>query len=257
MADSGKTSLKVMTLNVAHGRRNGVHQVFQRASTHKANLDAISRVIRRERPEVVALQEADGPSYWSGNFNHVDYLARNGEYPHYLQFEQARGMGLSYGTALISELPLGDPLGRAFETSTIAAPKGFLVSMIEWPGHPGFKVDVVSVHFDPVSASIREKQMEEFVNAISGRNRPIILMGDFNCEWTDSTGTLRALAERLVLATFRPDAADIMTFRPLRQRRDWIFVSSEFEFVSHSVLPDLISDHQGVVAEISLRRTDS
>ncbi len=125
--------------------------------------------------------------------------------------------------------------------------------MIEWPGYPGFEVDVVSVHFDSMSHSIRKKQIDEFIDAISSRHRPLIVMGDFNCEWTGRKQRLRTFAEALDLTTFRPNATDIRTFQPLSLRLDWIFVSSEFEFVSHHILPDSISDHRGVVAEISLR----
>ena len=136
--------------------KDGYHLVFQPRPAHEANLDAISIVIRRESPDVVALQEADGPSFWSGRFNHVEYLARSSGYNYYLQCEHARGMGLSYGNALISALPLRNPSGSAFERSFITAPEGFLVSMIEWPGHPDFEVDVVSVHFAVFSKSLAE-----------------------------------------------------------------------------------------------------
>lgn len=256
-ADSGGPSLKVMTLNLAHGKGTGSHQLFQGTATHRANLEQIKKVISRENPHVVALQEADGSSFWSGNFNHVDYLARGGGYSYYLQFENARGMGLSYGTALVSVFPLNEPFGLTFETAAVTAPKGFLVSMIEWPGYPGFEVDFVSVHLDPLSDRIRREQIDEFIHAMSDRNRPLIVMGDFNCEWMDNEKTLRRLAEVLDLKTFRPDATDIATFRSVDRRLDWILVSSEFEFVSHHVLADSISDHQGVVAEISLRSMDS
>jgi endonuclease/exonuclease/phosphatase family metal-dependent hydrolase len=255
--ESARTFLKVMTLNTAHGRGNGPHQVFQASSSHKANLHDISTVIRREHPDIVALQEADGPSFWSGNFNHVEYLARKGGYSHYVQCEHADSMGLSYGTALLSLLPLHDPFCLTFETSVVTAPKGFLVSMIEWPGHPQFEIDVVSVHFDNLSDTVRKKQIEELIDTMSGRTRPVIVMGDFNCEWMDPNRTLQIFAEALRLKTFRPDAPTIKTFHRLNKRFDWIFVSSEFELVSHRVLPDLVSDHWGVLAELSLRGPDS
>jgi endonuclease/exonuclease/phosphatase family metal-dependent hydrolase len=251
-----KTSLRLMTLNVAHGRGSGPHQLLQRTSAHKANLNNISIVIRRESPDVVALQEADGPSYWSGKFNHVEYLAKTSGYSYYLQCEHARRMGLSYGNALISALPVRDPFGAAFERSFITAPKGFLVSTIEWPGNPRFEFDVVSVHFAAFSRLIRKKQIDEFIGTISDRDRPVIVMGDLNCEWIDSTKTLASLAEALDLRAFRPNAIDIKTYRRFDRRVDWILVSSEFRFVSHQVLPDSVSDHQAVVAQISLARED-
>jgi len=252
-ANPDKKSLRLLTLNIAHGRGSGPHQVLQRTSAHRANLDTIGILIRRERPDVVALQEADGPSYWSGKFNHVEYLARTSGYGYYLQCEHARGMGLSYGNALISALPLRDPLGLAFERSFITAPKGLLVSMVEWPGYPEFEIDVVSVHFAAFSRLIRKKQIDEFVDTISDRDRPLIVMGDLNCEWMDSDKTLHTLAEALDLSTFRPNATEIKTYPRFDRRLDWILVSSELRFMSHHVLPDSVSDHHAVVAEITLR----
>ena len=67
--------MKVMTLNIAHGRKDGPNQVFQKARTIKSNLDEIAEVVNREKPDVLALQEADGPSIWSGGLDQVKYLA--------------------------------------------------------------------------------------------------------------------------------------------------------------------------------------
>ena len=67
-ADSG---LRVMTLNMAHGRGDSFHQLLQTTDTTMGNLDAIALMLNREQPDVIALQEADGPSFWSGNFNHI------------------------------------------------------------------------------------------------------------------------------------------------------------------------------------------
>jgi endonuclease/exonuclease/phosphatase family metal-dependent hydrolase len=40
-----------------------------------------------------------------------------------------------------------------------------------------------------------------------------------------------------------------------RDRRfDWIMISNELEFVSYKVLPDIISDHLAVVAEVKLSK---
>ena len=68
-------TLSVMTVNLAHGRGNGFHQLFQDGDRARENLDAVGVLIDRERPQIVALQEADAPSGWSGAFDHVGYLA--------------------------------------------------------------------------------------------------------------------------------------------------------------------------------------
>jgi hypothetical protein len=74
--------LRVMTLNLAHGRGLAQHQSLLRRSQFGANLVASGQIIAREAPDVVALQEADGPSVWSGHFDHVQSLANYSDYPH-------------------------------------------------------------------------------------------------------------------------------------------------------------------------------
>src|SRR5262249_24095113 len=66
--------LRVMTLNLAHGR--GLAPLQSRvlpARFFTDNLDVIAALIRRERPDLVALQEAELGSKWAGDFNHVRY----------------------------------------------------------------------------------------------------------------------------------------------------------------------------------------
>jgi endonuclease/exonuclease/phosphatase family metal-dependent hydrolase len=37
------------------------------------------------------------------------------------------------------------------------------------------------------------------------------------------------------------------------KRIDWILISADLEFISYKVLPEAVSDHHGVVAEIGMR----
>jgi endonuclease/exonuclease/phosphatase family metal-dependent hydrolase len=251
---SDRQALKVMTLNLAHGRRTGLHQVFQSRSTTESNLDLIAGVIGGERPHVIALQEADGPSFWSGGFNHVAYLAAAGGYAQYVRGEHVRGLDLSYGTALCSSMPLRNPVSVTHDP-VLSPPKGFLVSTVSWPDDPGLEVDIVSLHLDFLLVSVREKQVEELIRTVTARRRPLVVMGDFNCEWQGAETTLRDLARRLNLTPYRPATAGLSTFPALRKRLDWILVSEELGFRAYRVLPDVLSDHRAVVAEIEWKRT--
>ena len=124
-ADGRRATLRVMTLNVAHGRGTGRHQLLTTKSKHQANLDAVAAVLARERPDVVALQEADGPSVWSGSFSHVDYLAGKARFACSVRGAHMEALKLSYGTALLSLLPLKHPLSVAFAPSPPTPTKGF------------------------------------------------------------------------------------------------------------------------------------
>ena len=69
------STMTVITMNIAHGRRDKFHQAFLGKNRIKDNLDHIVEISHREAPFLIALQEADGPSFWSGKFNHVEYLS--------------------------------------------------------------------------------------------------------------------------------------------------------------------------------------
>ncbi len=250
-ANRRASTLKVMTLNIAHGRSTGFHQLLQSRSTVVRNLDQIREVLGREMPHLLALQEADGPSFWSGNFNHVNYLADR-QFFYQVRGEHADRMKLSYGTALLSNLKLENPLAITFAPAVAAAPKGFVVATIDWPGQRVTEVDVVSVHLAALRRSLRKEQATELARIIAERGKPTIIMGDLNAEWNGGTSALHLLMEALNLKTYRPYDNNLVTFPKFSERLDWILVSPEFEFVSHKVLPDPISDHLGVVAELAL-----
>jgi len=240
-------TLKVVTLNLAHGRGEGFHQALQKKRSIESHLDDVARVLRRESPDVVALQEADGPSIWSGQFDHVEYLARAAGLEHFVRGSHVQTMKLSYGTALISRLPLTDARGVTFPPSPPTPPKGFTMARVPWPGQGDFQVEVVSVHLDFSRASVRRRQVDELAEHLFTRKGPLVVMGDFNADWSNEEGPPRRLATRLKLRAYRPEATDMPTFGA-KKRLDWILVSSPLEMVEYETLPDPISDHRAVAA---------
>lgn len=245
-----RNSLKVMTLNVAHGRGDGPNQVLQKGKSIRENLDEIAAVLRRERPDIAAIQEADGPSVWSGKVDEVSYLADKAGFAYSVHGEHVKGMKISYGTGLLSMPALRGPLAITFEASPPTFSKGFVVATIDWPDDPNIKVDVVSVHLDFLRKSVREWQVEDMIDRLSSHGRPLIVMGDFNCEWKSKESAVRAVAEGLNLKAYQPGSPEMDTFPLLRMRMDWILISPGLEFVTYKVLPDVISDHYGVVCEV-------
>ena len=245
-------SLKVMTLNAAHGRKDGSHQLLQKRAAIKANLNDIALILKREKPDIVALQETDGPSAWSGGFDHVRHLAHRAEYPFSVRGEHVKGKRNVYGTALLSALPLHTPVSIRFSPSPPTFSKGAVISTIQWPGSLDLSIDVISVHLDFARKSIRKKQARELVDRLKAQGRPLIVMGDFNCELTSSETTLPFLTDKLGLEAYRPEAKDLHTYPLSGRRLDWILTSPELEFSNYSVFHDTLSDHLGVVAELRL-----
>jgi endonuclease/exonuclease/phosphatase family metal-dependent hydrolase len=127
------------------------------------------------------------------------------------------------------------------------------VSTINWPAAGGIEVDVVSVHLAFSSEAARRKQATELITVLRQRNRPVIIMGDLNCDWQDGQSSVRYLSEALGLEVYLPGQPGLETFPVMNRRLDWILASGEFEFRSYRRLPDVVSDHRAVVAELVLK----
>jgi len=249
---SDKHGLKVMTLNVAHGRGTGFHQMLQYSDETVKNLDRISILLNQVAPDVIALQEVDGPSFWSGNFNHLEYLASRSVFTDSVQASHVDAIGLSYGTALMSRLELLNPQAVTFDPSLSPVPKGFLVSTIRWPGSEGIDIDVVSVHLDFMSGSVRKKQADELIALLRARNNRLIVMGDLNSGWHRQDSAAQYLVEKLGLTAYQPEDRTMTTFPALGERLDWILISPGVEFSSYEIVGAGVSDHRGIVARLTL-----
>ncbi len=245
----GRASLerafRVMTLNLAHGRAEGTHQLLTSRDRIVANLDDVARVVRLAAPDLVALQEADGPSAWSGGFDHVAYLAQRAELPRFARGAHVVAPRTTYGTALIANTALRGARSVPLPLSIPTPSKGYVLAQIQVDGTP---VDVVSVHLDFARASAREDQVDALIADLSKRSAPCVLMGDLNTGWGP---TIERLAAALDLHTWEPDAPAV-TFPTRSARLDWVLVSAELAIRSHAVLPDPVSDHRAVVADLEL-----
>ncbi|MHC4063938.1 MAG: endonuclease/exonuclease/phosphatase family protein, partial [Planctomycetota bacterium] len=247
-------ALHVATLNMAHGRGPTIIPIATRAGQFDANVDHMAEVLRRERPDIVALQEADAPSSWSGRFDHVRRLQRAAGFAHRyhgLHMDRAKlGMSLRYGTALLARQPLETPATHAFEAARLDA-KGLVSARVELDGRP---LLVASVHLDAKSRRKRRAQAGQLIDRMSAIGLPIVLLGDFNCQWNERSA-VKLLVDRLDLQAYMPESSNWDTWpagAPTR-RIDWILISRELEFVDYRVWPDRVSDHLGVSAVLRWR----
>jgi len=252
--DYPESVLRVATLNLAHGRKDSINQLFVWENTFKENLNDVAEVLARHRPHVVALQEADAVSRWSGSFDHVSYLAAGADYPWRTHVSNAEGWLYSYGTALLSALPIAETVKHTFESSPPTLDKGFVLAQIEWPSGEESNsrtIDIVSVHLDFSRQSIREKQIHEMIEMLSARMNPTIILGDFNSEWLAETSVVQEFATKSRFTAYRPESVDYNTYKD--KRLDWILITKDLEFVNYQVLPDILSDHAMVVADIRFK----
>lgn len=249
-------SLSVLSLNLAHGRKDAVNQLFLSREDFENNLSEIADLIIETDSDIVALQEADGPSRWSGGFDHVAALAEDADYPWFERASHARSWLFDYGTALLSRQPFEEVLNHTFEPSPPTMNKGLMLGQISWQKEEGNKpllVDIISVHLDFSRQSVREKQIEELGNTLKGRNNPVVILGDFNSDWFSEASIVQSLADKAGLQVYRPEATDLGTYKEGQKRLDWILISNELKFVEYTVLPTGVSDHFPVYAEIVIR----
>lgn len=253
--------LRLVSLNVAHGRRSGINQALESEETIRSNLQDVAAFLQRTSPAIVALQEADAPSRWSGSFDHVAFLAASADYPWHALAAHASSWLFEYGTALMSRGPFIEVIDHAFESTPPTATKGFVLGCIAV--HAGtnakrtIEIDVVSVHLDFSRRSVRQRQIEEMARVLAARSNPLIVLGDFNSDWTSKDSAVRQFAELRELRAYRPEADDLITYPDRQLRLDWILLSPHLEFIQYEVLPDVLSDHLAVLAEVRLRAVSS
>lgn len=248
--------LKVMTLNMAHGRKTAFSQIFLSWQTIHANLMDISAVLKSTGVDIVALQEADGPSWWSGGIDHIALLAQEAGLPWFSRAGYMHAWGLDYGAALLSRKPYQETRAHQFKPSFPIPPKGFLLGRFGWfpqganGGRPVF-MDVISVHLDFSQQETRASQIAEMRTVLAGRKAPLVIMGDFNSDWLADASVVRVFTRQSGLQVYRPEAVDMGTYGS--RRLDWILISADLEFLEHEVVPDILSDHLGVTAVIGYK----
>jgi len=252
--------IRVVTLNMAHGRKDGKNQMFLKEGTIRNNLLELARLLDRAEADVIALQEADAESAWSGKFDHVDFLTQKSAYGCSHHGIHASKRFYDFGTALLSSHPFRGGFVHSFKPSKPTTTKGFTLAGLGW--NPGaalaqpLLVKFVSVHLDFSRRSVRRSQIDEMVAVLAQIEGPMVLMGDFNTDWKTEDSSLKYLAEQLELSVFEPHADGLSTYGDKGARLDWILISQELEFIKYAVFPDVVSDHYAVAAEIALRNSD-
>ncbi len=249
--------LRLITLNIAHGRKRVPHQTLVPRDRAHRNLREVGSLVEGLGSDIVALQEADGPSPWSGNFDHVEIVAAQARLGAHYRGDHnpfsIAGRSLASGTALLSRWPLTRPRSVRFDSSWRCT-KGFVVATVAVPAWQGVVVDVVSVHLDPLAPWKRRQQVGDMVDFLRDRDRPLVVLGDLNCCWRREPATMNLLSGELGLCCHAPERLKptYPAYRP-RRRLDWILASEVLAFSCHRRLPAKLSDHLGVMADLRLR----
>lgn len=246
-------SLTALTLNMAHGRLKSRWSFVDLRQTLN-NLNQIADLISREKPEVVALQEADTRSVFSGGFDHIRYISKRARLPHALIGDHVNNRYMEYGTALISHLPLLHNHSHRFRPTRPFPAKGYVVGVLPVGS---LLIDVVSLHLCFLKRKARRAQVDHLIQLLRSRSRPKIVMGDFNSPWNAKDSAVRQIAQSLDLKTYQPENNGLVTYPLLSKRLDWVLASPELPITDFRILPDPVSDHQAVLVKLELCATAS
>lgn len=249
MLPTAKDSINLVSLNLAHGRKTNVSQILTSKEQIEKNLTLVSQFLVDVDADIVALQEADLPSWWSGDFDHISYIAhRTGHYQSAHTSHVQSWFG-QYGTAVLSKHEIYYAEGVTFSPSFPTTRKGFTLIEVKWETTNGpVMLDVVSLHMDFLREAVRKQQLQELTNVLIDRGNPLAIMGDFNS--ADIAKRLVSSSIEHHLHTYQADTGNLNTYNS--KRLDWIILSDDLMFNQFTVSPLVMSDHKAIVANISL-----
>lgn len=242
-------TIKIMTLNIAHGRANGSHQLFQTRKNIEKNLTKIGEVVKKKDIDILCLQEVDNVSFWSGKFNHARFISKLTNLQNLLQGFHVKGLKLAYGTAILSKFNFSNPLTRAFKPVPPLFTKGFVSANVKI----GEKnIHIVSLHFDFARKNVRKNQAKYIMDFYKNRENSLIICGDFNTDFYARDEVIKQMLHVLNLKAYKLEDKSLFTFALTKKRIDWILISKDLDFISHEVIDENLSDHLGVCCELAL-----
>ena len=253
--------LRLVTFNIAHGRGLTPIQGLTSPRKIRANLRGIATLLGRLKPDIVAMQEIDERSRWSGNFDQLDYLRVHARFPHSvfgINNRRAGLLNLCYGNALLCRDELLATETVVFGQRRVGE-KGFLFTEISVGGR---RIPFVNLHLHAASRVQRMRQLGLLIAWLQAKRRlgsghwfmPPIICGDFNNSHTrdDATAALLSHLSDTGDYTLYPQIGGTFPSPLPRRRLDFVFLPSQCRDVQCRVLRTLLSDHCPVLAEFSV-----
>ncbi len=256
--------VRLLTFNIAHARGPALHQGLGRADRYRQNLARIAALIKRLGVDIVALQEIDVDSSWSGRFDHVAFLCEHTGLAHSAfgatNHRRAGGLHIRYGNALLSCHPIVHHESGVFEPALVAK-KGFQFAELELPQG---RLPLVNVHLHHSSRPKRLAQVRRVLSHLEHQRgcrgahwcaRPVIC-GDFNApaHAPDATAVLLGHLEETENYTLLPKGRQAATFPAAWPQRalDYIFLPAACREPQAMVVRSFLSDHRPVLAQFRL-----
>jgi len=253
--------IRLISFNIAHGRGLTPIQGLTSSRKLRYNLRRIADLLGELGADIVALQEIDECSVWSGSFDHLDYLRTHSGFAHAAFGINNRRSGLvnlSYGNAILSRMPIVETETIAFGRRKLGE-KGFLFAEIDIGGRT---LPLVNLHLHFGSRRRRLIQLDLLVTWLRAKERergagwavPPVVCGDFNTPDKGGDATASLLSHLCDYGDYRLHPLMGRTFpSPLPSRAlDFVFVPPGCRGVRSEVVRSFLSDHRPVMVEFSV-----
>jgi endonuclease/exonuclease/phosphatase family metal-dependent hydrolase len=236
-----------MTYNIHHANPPSIDDSI--------DINAISRVILQQRPDLVALQEVDVHTGRSGkNIDQAAVLAQKTGMRYYFA-KSIDHDGGDYGVAILSRHPITNPQTHRLPTvhGSGGEPRVLATATIEVSPHQ--KILFASTHFDAQKKDTnRLVQIRALKEILKTEKLPVIIGGDFNAE--PSSRVINILDEQFTRTCINNCGFTIPVLKPSKTI-DYIAYSpaSSLSVVGHRVIQETYaSDHLPVIAVFELKK---
>lgn len=240
-------SVKVMSYNIHHANPP--------SRADYIDVDAIARVIQKEQPALVALQEVDVYTKCSGqSVNEAAELAAKTGMKYYYFTKAIDYDGGDYGVAILSRFPLSAQHTYKLPTAsgTNGEPRVLATVQISLPHNQ--KLVFACTHLDAQrSDTNRLLQITAIVDILQKEKLPVIIGGDFNAE---PSGSVINVLDKLFKRTCISDCDFTIPVQTPRKTIDFIAYTpfDKFNTLEHKVIDEkYASDHLPVLATIQIK----
>lgn len=229
-----------------------IHHCNPPSTPGKIDIDAIAKVIKAQKPDLVSLQEVDVNTIRSGNINQASLLAEKLQ----MNFFFAKAIdhdGGQYGVAILSKYPITEQVIHRLTTQagTKGEPRVLATVLVNLPG--GKKVRFGATHLDAQKEDTnRLLQMKDINDLAQLEKLPFIIAGDLNAmpgsapiNLFDKQFTRTCTNCEFTIPVINPKKAiDFIGFNKTNQ----------IEVISHQVIPErYTSDHLPIFSVLKLK----
>lgn len=239
-------SIRVMTYNIHHAR----------GMDDRVDIERIAKVIAREAPDIVALQEVDRGVRRSGGADITAELAERTGLVHHAFAGNIEIEGGEYGNAFLTRYPIVEKKNLRYKHLHNGEQRGLLQLVVDIGGQ---QVLLLNTHLAHRSEDAKDRlfSVEQMFETMEQRpDFPVILLGDLNER--PERDVYRRLEERFIDAWAAAGDGDGFTFSSAkpRQRIDYIWVRREsgLNVRSAKVADTLASDHLPLVVDLEMTK---